>query len=186
MQNFPLIVYTIFHGKLASKNEFSYQVAILLANEGIDEPVICSGAILRPSWIISTASCLTSHLKENIAVIAGENYISSWNSYKHRREILRIIVYPDYEGIRKANAAYDLGLGKLAEPFTLENSIAMVELPFEHTYPKGNAEVAGWGATNYLYMRPNNLRVNIDYALHSIFLIKIKLENVFINFRKLR
>lgn len=147
----------IFKGKPAEKHEFSYQVALLLINEGIDEPVLCNGAILNPSWIISTASCLTSHIPENLNAVAGVHYVSAWTNFEHRRGLSKVVTHPDYDMSGEPNAPYDIGVAQLNDPFILGDSVQAVTLPEKRAYPSGSGWVAGWGGTLYIYLRPNDL-----------------------------
>lgn len=149
--------FAIFKGQPAAKHEFPYQVALLLTNEGIDEPVLCNGAILNSNWIISTASCLTSHIPENLNVVAGVHYVSAWTNYEHRRGLSKVIAHPDYDKSGEPNALYDIGVARLSDPFVLGDSVQAVTLPEKGAYPTGNGWVAGWGGTLYIYLRPNDL-----------------------------
>lgn len=147
----------IFKGIPAGKHEFPYQVALLLTNEGIDEPVLCNGAILNADWIISTASCLTSHIPENLNAVAGVHYVSAWTNYEHRRGLTKVVPHPEYDKSGEANAPFDIAVAKLSEPFVLGESVQAVVLPDNGVYPSGSGWVAGWGGTLKIYLRPNDL-----------------------------
>ncbi|XP_063700609.1 venom peptide isomerase heavy chain-like [Culicoides brevitarsis] len=149
--------FCIYKGIPAGKHEFPYQVAILLVNEGPDEPILCNGAILNKNWIISTASCLTSHDKENLNAVAGVHYISAWTNHEHRRELTKVVAHPDFDQEAKPNALYDVAVGQLNEPFVFGEHVKAVSLPEKNTYPSGKSWVAGWGGTSIIYMRPNDL-----------------------------
>lgn len=149
--------FAIFKGVPADKDEFPYQVAILLTNEGIDEPVLCNGAILNVNWIVSTASCLTSHVSEHLDVVAGVHYISAWTNYEHRRGLSKVVPHAQYDKLSEANALYDIAVAKLNEPFNIGETVRAVTLPEKDVYPSGKGCVAGWGGTLIIYMRPNDL-----------------------------
>ncbi|KAF7996817.1 hypothetical protein HCN44_002463 [Aphidius gifuensis] len=137
----------------AELNQFPYQVSISLAGVWgvpfiISQNPICSGSIIHPRWILTSAYCvyeLTS--KDRILVQAGKNFINeATEPYQQNRFVNKVYLHPSYPG---ENARHDIALLTLDKPLSINQNVMAVNLPAPEVVYLGEGIVAGWGSTSF-------------------------------------
>lgn len=89
----------------AELNQFPYQVSISLAGVwgvpfAIAQNSICSGSIIDPRWILTSAFCVYElSPKSRIMVQAGKNFVNEANEpYQQNRFVSKTYIHPSYPG----------------------------------------------------------------------------------------
>ncbi|XP_066944568.1 trypsin 3A1-like [Macrobrachium rosenbergii] len=147
----------IVGGNQVEPNEYPWQVALFRNNE---TSPFCGGSIISDTWVLTAAHCLVSVRPENLEVVIGEHdWSTSEETNITRRIKAKYIVWHEGFSSRKP-LQHDIGLVELDESldFPEDNSVAPVCLPRPHLgYPKANALVVGWGATEDKFGGPSKV-----------------------------
>ena len=118
---------------------------------GDDHYHVCSGVIISPFWILTSATCVhPTRMRPPFpayVVVAGT---TTPDGTENRQEIsvdiLRQYAYPDFDKYN-AFSAYDIAIFQLDFPLTLNEHVQPVQLPKKGSLPRGKAEISGWGST---------------------------------------
>ncbi|KAJ8669689.1 hypothetical protein QAD02_000948 [Eretmocerus hayati] len=139
----------IVGGHDATPGQFPHQISMQVAFPPLI-PVqhFCGGSILSDRWILTAAHCAEVHEqfpffvqffikagKHNLSQIEPTEQISFIESYhKHEKYIGNGQVGP-----------YDIALLKLRTPLTLNDRVAVAQLPEKDSEPTGDVDASGWG-----------------------------------------
>ncbi|XP_065345182.1 thrombin-like enzyme elegaxobin-1 [Cloeon dipterum] len=142
------------YGHEADQGEFPWQVALF--NYGPDQDTfLCGGAIISPSWILTTAHCCNR--SETLRVYSGA---ISKSRPANVHEVERVTFHPDYSP-SSSGLLNNIALIKLKydiEPHLLASPIILSETPISNSTP---GELAGWGYDRYEGNEfPDRLRVS--------------------------
>lgn len=120
--------------RIVQKKHIPYQVSLRMQNVHI-----CSGVIIAPKWILSSARCVKSFSGSDLRVIYGARKRDG--SY-HSKEIDLVIANPQYD-----SANYENDIAMLSTKSKMEYEKNIVEEISLEAGPTINGQVmiSGWG-----------------------------------------
>ncbi|EDW72950.1 uncharacterized protein Dwil_GK17276 [Drosophila willistoni] len=133
-------------GEIAERNQFPYQVGLLLYVNG--GAAWCGGTLISDRWVVTAAHC-TDSLTTGVDV-----YLGAWdrsNNTEDGQQIVfvetkNVIVHEDWQADTITN---DISLIKLPVPIKLNEHIQPAKLPVKsntyNTYSGENGIASGWG-----------------------------------------
>lgn len=114
--------------------------------------LVCGGAILSPTWVITSAHCIQSVLPiGRLELTAGRHDLTKNEPTEQRRIIDRTHIHPNYSipgsGPNDIPIA-DLALINLKEPLVFNAAVNACALPpYDYTgYENTTARLVGWGS----------------------------------------
>lgn len=127
----------IVNGTDAEPCVWKWQVG--LTRPGDDRP-FCGGTLISPTWVVTAAHCIGSHVPDGLDVVAGEILAGKGE----RRSSKRTIVAP---GLLPAPLGTDMALIELTEPYALNECINVPKLPASGEDPPSGTQcwITGWG-----------------------------------------
>lgn len=150
----------IVGGQPADPGEWPWQA--LLRVESIEGTFICGGSLIHPRWVLTAAHCVTSTTIApgsltympigNFQVTLGDHNRTIQEGAEQVRNVIQVVVHPDYVGIGPLGDDNDIALLKLDKPATLTSRVALVPLivsPGDDALLEANdpVTVTGWGDT---------------------------------------
>ena len=103
-----------------------------------------SGALISPSWIVTTASCSYGDnakvTPDTVHVVLGEETLGQSSNYFKVSDVSQVVTHPDYSSSTKAN---NIALWKLSSPVSVETYTRMC-LPAQDSTVAGNVKLVGW------------------------------------------
>jgi secreted trypsin-like serine protease len=132
----------IIGGTLASLGQFPWQAWLPSGVSGT-----CSGVLIHPSWVLTTATCGIQWSPGNLWIILGDlvQYGPTMPTAQVRG-VSRIVLHPGYTVVGGA-PVNDLALIKLSNPATLTSAVQPIALQ-SATASNTLHTVSGWGATS--------------------------------------
>ncbi|KAH8337892.1 hypothetical protein KR067_008757, partial [Drosophila pandora] len=125
----------IIGGSAVEISKVPYQAAIIL-----DGSNSCSGAILKESYVLTAASCVSEYSKGSIKVRVGTSSADSGAFAK----VCKVISHPSYTYWRFDN---NLAILKLCKPLKLSDSIKAIKVADKVPDNDKQVQVSGWGST---------------------------------------
>ncbi|XP_017009398.3 trypsin [Drosophila takahashii] len=109
-----------------------------LASISVHGNYSCSSALITSQWLVTAGHCV--NYPDRYSVRAGSAFADEGGQ---KREVLRIVLHPDFKLQTLEN---DIALLKIGKPFTLGGSVQLVKLPLPglNILPQ-TLFVAGWG-----------------------------------------
>jgi len=137
VKELPSNNFRIVGGEPADKHEFPWMVDLRRGSH------YCGGSVLNNKWLMTAAHCATGPPSSYIAV-AGDHDIGSSEGNEQPRNVVRIIMHPEYNAGTFDN---DIALMEVDEDFDFSVShVQPVSLPATGFLPTGNSMPIGWGA----------------------------------------
>ncbi|KAJ8962485.1 hypothetical protein NQ318_000873 [Aromia moschata] len=125
----------IIGGRNASIADYPYQIALLYDSTYM----LCGGAILSPSWVITAAHCV-DYFESELQVRAGSSLADSDGELVN---VAQIISHPDYNA---TTVDYDIAVLKLSTNITTSNAVPIPLPESDSTIADGaTVVVTGWG-----------------------------------------
>lgn len=135
----------IVGGQIALYGRFPYQVALISvynAPAGSVGRVFCSGTVINPLWILTTAECLVNQTAEAIQVLAGAtNVLREGTLY----EVERVIVHLEFNQL--GDYENNIGLIQLRTPLELNGVVEVIPLKRRVVGENVRGLLSGWGKT---------------------------------------
>ncbi|GJQ70532.1 hypothetical protein Trydic_g22935 [Trypoxylus dichotomus] len=128
-----------FDLKLASPLKMS-QIRYM-ANIFVGDNHACSGAYIRPFWILTSASCISDYFEKDYVVYMGSSTL--YGTDGQSRTVQKVISHKKFSEYPERN---NIGLIKLSKPFNLGPTIAMIEVS-SNIGDNRNCSLIGWGLT---------------------------------------
>ena len=155
----------IVNGEEANKNEFPWQVGLVLKeDDGIYSNIRCGGSIISSKTILSAAHC-TKHFGgglniTKLYVVVGE-HDTRYNDGETYHKVCKSFEHPEYDYPPELD--YDYGLLILCEHLTWSKEVSPVCLPDKESNYEGKSAIAsGWGKLAYQGNQPVKLqKVNL-------------------------
>ncbi|EAT40042.1 AAEL008202-PA [Aedes aegypti] len=134
-------------GTIAEKQQFPYQAAILI-NFLDGSGVLCGGAIISSTYVLTAAHCSDGAI--DATVIVGTNVISipsDDQAVEIKVTFHDILVHPLYDPVEVVN---DIAIVRLTRALAFSNKIQPIRLPNKKEalldLANTDATVSGWGA----------------------------------------
>ncbi|KAH8327180.1 hypothetical protein KR074_006633, partial [Drosophila pseudoananassae] len=151
----------IVGGSSVEISKVPYQAAIIL-----DGTNACSGAILKESYVLTAANCVSGYSKRSIKVRVGT---TSLNSGGTSAKVCKVISHPSYTSWRFDN---NLAILKLCEPLKVSSSIKPIQITDKVPEDDTQMQVTGWGSTCWwaswlnrcFGSRPSRLRIGTTFV----------------------
>jgi trypsin len=132
----------IIGGTLASLGQFPWQAWVPGGVNGT-----CSGVLIHPSWVLTTATCGILWNPADLTIVLGDLVqYGPTGPTAQVRAVSRIVLHPGYTVVGGA-PVNDLALIKLSTPATLNSAVQTITLQ-SATASNTLHTVSGWGATN--------------------------------------
>lgn len=151
-------------GRVAARNSWPWIVSFV--SKGDNSKLYCSGSLIDPHWILTTAHCFVIGEYEFPAThwkyIAGNHFLDELDPHEQVLEARRVFLHPKY--IRSNNYSpgdYDIALVQLRWPANVTQQVRPICLPNDTTSDVVDVDshfVAGWGNV-YDTTRYNRSRV---------------------------
>ncbi|OXA46136.1 Trypsin-1 [Folsomia candida] len=104
----------------------------------------CGGAVISPDWIITAANCATWPLS-GYKITAGDHNIDVVEGTEQTREVVQIVIHPNYESESASKFENDIALMKVSPPFEFNEFVQPVVIPEANFTPTDYATITGWG-----------------------------------------
>jgi len=133
----------VVNGQDARPHSWPWQIS-LQVKHGSRYHHTCGGTLVAPRWVLTAGHCIWPG--DVYRIVLGEHSMSTQEGTEQTRDVLRIIVHPDWD-IDRVNQGNDLAMLKLDKaPFT-SDSVGVACLPeaeemLEHGAP---CYISGWG-----------------------------------------
>ena len=141
----------IVGGAPADPGEWPWQVALVSpTSSDLYNTQFCGGSLIAEQWVVTAAHCVYGDLPSALDVVAGIYNLQNPTSGYQRRNVIQIIVHPNYNA---STSDFDIALLKLETPISLGGSgatkTALVPLvPASVGDLNGiTSWVTGWGET---------------------------------------
>lgn len=152
---------SIVGGGPADPGEWPWQVA-LVSPTSLDlyNTKFCGGSLVAAQWVVTAAHCVFGSQPSSQDVVAGIYNLQSPAPGYQRRDVVQIIIHPNYSAGTEDS---DIALLKLSSPVTLggsgETKTALIPLvPSNVGDLNGiNSWVTGWGNTESVPQWPTQL-----------------------------
>ncbi|KAG7473711.1 hypothetical protein MATL_G00098720 [Megalops atlanticus] len=133
----------VLGGEEAVPHSWPWQVRLSLGSKHI-----CGGAIVRTTWVLTSAHCLYGLEREYtdlLTVIAGDHNLSTREPQEQRRTVRRITPHPHYNDSTLDN---DVALLQLNTPLMFNEYVRSICLPRagQEAPPSHLCTVSGWGS----------------------------------------
>ncbi|MGC5778815.1 serine protease [Methylobacterium sp. NFXW15] len=156
----------IVGGKLATVNEFPWQVVLIVGGtpKEVRSP-FCGGSIIASRWILTAAHCLADiQSPDGVEIVSGSNFPMTIGQ-GDRVKIEKIISHRQYNSETWEN---DIALLYLARPIKLGTPVLLptadIEIP-----AKSEVTVSGWGAvTMYGGMTTMLLKASMPVVANEV------------------
>jgi len=127
----------------------------------------CAGALIAPSWIVTTASCSYADNQkvssDEVNVILGEETLGQESDYFLVSGVSKIITHPDFSSSSKTD---NLALWKLKNPVSTE-TYTRICLPTEDSSSTGEAKLVGWRISEVIGSLNESLQETVTSVLSS-------------------
>lgn len=127
----------------------------------------CAGALIAPSWIVTTASCSYADNQkvssDEVNVILGEETLGQESDYFNVSAVSKIITHTDYSSSSKSD---NLALWKLKNPVSIETYTRMC-LPLEDSSSSGEAKLFGWRISEVIGSLSESLQETVTSVLST-------------------
>ncbi|KAH8305989.1 hypothetical protein KR018_009352, partial [Drosophila ironensis] len=128
----------IIGGSSVEITEVPYQAAII-----VDGSNVCSGAIIKESYVLTAASCVSGYSKSSVKVRVGSSSIDSGGTSE---KVCNVITHPEYTCWRYDN---NLAILKLCKPLKFSDTIKAIAIADKVPDDDHQVEVSGWGSTSW-------------------------------------
>lgn len=140
----------IIGGTLASVGQFPWQARLPDTMVGT-----CSGVLIHPSWVLTTANCAILWTPADLTIVLGDLVqFGPAEPTQQVRAVSRIILHPDYTLVG-GGLVNDLALIKLSTPATLNSAVQAIALQ-SATASNTLHTLSGWGTTYQGSMSSSN------------------------------
>ncbi|WP_426731248.1 serine protease [Myxococcus faecalis] len=129
----------ILGGTNAAIGQFPYHVRIL--GRGAST---CEGALVRPGWVLTTASCVSGFLPSELLLIAGEVRTDVTEPTQQSRAAQRWVPHPSFTVLGGA-PVHDLAVIQTTTPFTVTSAVSPIALPSSAPALGTSHTATGWG-----------------------------------------
>gem|GEM_PF-1741206 len=139
----------IVGGQPANVGKWPWQIALIPGDAPDFLDQFCGGSLIATQWVLTAAHCVEGLTTSEIDVVAGVYDVVSPAAGYQRRDLIQIVVHPNYN---TNTVDSDLALLKLASPVTIggsgETSTRLIALasPSMGSLVGASAWVTGWGA----------------------------------------
>ncbi|XP_014257071.1 vitellin-degrading protease-like [Cimex lectularius] len=124
----------IHGGTNTTVNSRQYQVSIQTAGD-----FACSGALVKPGWVLTIASCVSGYDPNDVLVRAGSD---KRDRDGVTRNVKNLVIHPNFT---ISDNDYDLAVLELSKPFTLTKRVKPIRLANRRVQPKDKVYLSGWG-----------------------------------------
>ena len=127
-------------GETAAPHEFPHQVSLWVSTLWLLEHPICDGAVIDPSWVLTSATCVKSVAWYASAfILAGRGDLSAKSEEGQQRvAVLKMHIHEKYmDKSSSLFATNDIALLQLKTPLTYTDSVQPAQLPFKGLIPTG-------------------------------------------------
>lgn len=134
----------VIGGTDAAAHAWPWQVLILNGSS-----LYCSGSIISPTWILTSAHCLDKTY--NTLVYVGRHGVNEKDTHEQKLQVKEHSIHPNYiRGDLVKTGDNDMALIQLKRPIQFTPFVHAVCLPDKHTHFRAGHEctLSGWGVTN--------------------------------------
>jgi len=145
----------IINGKEAAPNAHPSLVTVITKTAGATDGsvILCGGALVRGSWVLTAAHCVDSAVDRpsEVILLFGNHALQGHDEGELRSSAKKIILHPQWQiGGTEGRAYDDIALVKLESPPELvKNKIEVAQMADdgEDFYAGKTCTQAGWGKT---------------------------------------
>ncbi|XP_074524387.1 proproteinase E-like [Halichoeres trimaculatus] len=133
----------VVNGEDARPHSWPWQIS-LQVKHGSRYHHICGGTLIAPRWVLTAGHCI---LPGNVhRVVLGEHSMSQQEGTEQIRDVLRIVVHPQWD-INFIARGNDMALLKLDKSPIMSDSVSVACLPEAGEIPAHGAQcyISGWG-----------------------------------------
>nr|CAH0105871.1 unnamed protein product [Daphnia galeata] len=139
-------------GSLAVEGEFPY-----IASVQFDRRHHCSGFIYNERWILTTASCVSEYLSNQLQVVVGIVSLITPSTQQQTIQVSSIVIHDNYDSVTKMN---DIALISLIRPVVYGSAVQAIRYD-EVDESIFTAITMGWGATTESGVEVTKLRKTV-------------------------
>lgn len=130
----------VIGGTVASLGQFPWQARL---TDGANST--CSGSLIHPSWVLTTATCVIAWDPADMWVVLGDLVqFNSAEPMEQVRGVSRFVIHPGYNVV-SGGPVNDVALIKLSTPATLNSAVQTIALQ-SATASNTLHTLSGWGA----------------------------------------
>ncbi|XP_050079499.1 chymotrypsin-1-like [Anopheles maculipalpis] len=104
---------------------------------------VCAGVLVKASWILTTAQCVTDRTAADLQVLSGSHRLLT---NKKLNTVSTIQVHPSYN---VSNGAYNVALLQLSESVALSTRVTTIDLNDQPVTSDTSVTFYGWGTVAY-------------------------------------
>jgi len=167
----------IVGGQPANLGEWPWQVALIPGSAPNFLNAFCGGALIAPQWVLTASHCVEGAVPSDIDVVAGVYDVVSPAAGFQRRDLLQIIMHPNYNSV---SGDSDIALLKLGSPITIggsgETSTRLIALASSSMgdLVGVNAWVTGWG-----YLSGTGPLADVLYDVNTTIISNTNCNNIY-------
>lgn len=104
---------------------------------------ICAGVLVKSSWILTTAQCVTDKTEADVKILSGSQRLLT---NKKLYDVSKIVRHPSYNVVNGTN---NIALLQLSEPVTLSTRVTTIALNDQPVTTNIATTFYGWGTLSY-------------------------------------
>lgn len=146
----------IIGGNEAKRNQFPYQVGLVMSFHDFESNSFCGGSLISSTRVLTAGHCIID--AKSVLAILGAHIVGQVESTQVRIDVPKsgLVVHPKYV---KAIVFHDIAMVKLPSAVKINNEIRPIALPSGNNDFTGvDAVLSGWGYYDMSWIKSPVLR----------------------------